>query len=731
MRQLKKTALHTAISIAVLSMTTVSVSAAEGEGVLEEVIIVGAPIFRDRTSSVSPQLEYSTEFFQQFEPASVGDMLKRTPGVAFSSDVGEYDTPQLRGLGSGYTQVLINGRRVAGSSSDRAAAVDRIPAEMVDRIQIIRSPSADQDSQGVGGTINIILKDGASLEGGSLRIGVLSFDDNEYRGSTAIGYGGQTNDISWSLGANFSERYVAKKKIEKVFDTDGTLKEKQDESDVRDSDDTSLSGSVTFQLDEKSTLGVTGNYINTVRTENQTEVDSEVNDDGEFELDGLARDAVDIEQDSYKLGVVYTQEYGEASKWEVTADYSKNKITEDADKWERDDYESAEEFDAIESEGASEKEFIFGASVSTDLDSGISVKAGLVASTKERDEMLVEYDVESDGFINGIDLLQTYDAKETRVDGFVMGEMELSNGGILELGVRVENTDRTIENEVLNKDTSETHINPSAHYSYNLGEGGTFRASLARTVRRPGFIQLSPTIESDEPEDGDSKQGNPDLEDEVSNGLDIGYEQRIQGNGIVGFNIFYRDVSNVIEDVGIYRVDGSTLYSYANTGDGETWGVEMDLNYPVTDQTGFFANYTWLDSEITDQFTGETRQFMEQPDYVYNVGLTHNLPDWDMSTGLSYQKQGQSLEVELDREKVLQYDGNLEIFIEKRFENDYVLRLTGTNLLDAEKREYFTHYDGDTAAEILANHKAGDVDELETEVETAGAIITLTLRKRF
>ncbi len=74
-------------------------------------MVTGSPVFRDRTASVSPQLEYGGLFFEQFEPTSVGDMLKRTPGISFSSDVGEYDAPQMRGLGDGYTQVLINGKK--------------------------------------------------------------------------------------------------------------------------------------------------------------------------------------------------------------------------------------------------------------------------------------------------------------------------------------------------------------------------------------------------------------------------------------------------------------------------------------------------------------------------------------------------------------------------------------------------------------------------------------------
>ncbi len=67
----------------------------------------------------------------------------------------------------------------------------------------------------------------------------------------------------------------------------------------------------------------------------------------------------------------------------------------------------------------------------------------------------------------------------------------------------------------------------------------------------------------------------------------------------------------------------------------------------------------------------------------------------------------------------------------KRFGDGYVLRLSGTNLLDAHNVESYTKFDGDSAEEIIANHTNKIVDELEVEDETAGRLVTLTLRKSF
>src|ERR1700754_3663966 len=72
-----------------------------------EILVTGQIFFRNRTADPNPVLSYDLEYFQKFEPISVGEMLKRVPGATFTSDVLEYDQVQFRGLPGGFTNVLI------------------------------------------------------------------------------------------------------------------------------------------------------------------------------------------------------------------------------------------------------------------------------------------------------------------------------------------------------------------------------------------------------------------------------------------------------------------------------------------------------------------------------------------------------------------------------------------------------------------------------------------------
>lgn len=184
-----KLSLHIGLSLAVVSvLASADVDATESKSkdstsLGSYDVVDSQEKYRFRTDSVTPTLVYDREFFERFEPITAGDMLKRIPGVVFQGDSGEYDFVQLRGLAAHYTQVLVNGKRIPGGSSeigdDGAVNLDRIPAEMIDRIEILRSPSVELDSQGIAGTINIILKDGESLQGGFYRVGMSRHSNGE------------------------------------------------------------------------------------------------------------------------------------------------------------------------------------------------------------------------------------------------------------------------------------------------------------------------------------------------------------------------------------------------------------------------------------------------------------------------------------------------------------------------------------------------------------------------
>jgi outer membrane cobalamin receptor len=165
---------------------------------LDAVVVQGEIAYRDRTADIAPTLVYDLEYFQRFEPSTVGDMLKRVPGMTFvGSDIMEFDGAMMRGMAAGYTQVLINGKKVPGAGDDRSFWVDRIPAEMVDHIEILRSNSANRSGDAIAGTINIVLRDAYVFDGSYVRVGVNRWDDGEVNPTFGAVTSGDALGESW------------------------------------------------------------------------------------------------------------------------------------------------------------------------------------------------------------------------------------------------------------------------------------------------------------------------------------------------------------------------------------------------------------------------------------------------------------------------------------------------------------------------------------------------------
>jgi outer membrane receptor protein involved in Fe transport len=302
-----------------------------------------------------------------------------------------------------------------------------------------------------------------------------------------------------------------------------------------------------------------------------------------------------------------------------------------------------------------------------------------------------------------------------------------------EAGLRWENTELKITDRTAAGPTRTTDYSiplPSASVKWDLTPEDRITGSVARTTRNQPFNFISPVLLEAELEDNDFV-GNPNLEPETAWGFDVGYERRLGRTGVVGVNVFYRSVSDLIEIANTGTVGsegpGTFVYTPRNTGDGVVYGVELDLSTPLTvfglDNTGVFLNYSWLDSEIDDEFG--SRRFNSQAEYVFNAGFIQDVPEFDLAFGATYREQGMAFSRIVSEEVRTEYGADLEVFLEKRLGTNFTVRLTGSNLLDAEKKEFFNKF------LTAADQRARAFDEYEFEAENAGPVYQIIGRYAF
>jgi outer membrane receptor protein involved in Fe transport len=87
---------------------------------------------------------------------TLADALKRVPGITVVDGGGKGSEIRMRGLGSGYTQILLNGVAVPPGFN-----VESLAPELIEKVEILRSASVELGTQSIAGTVNIILRKSA------------------------------------------------------------------------------------------------------------------------------------------------------------------------------------------------------------------------------------------------------------------------------------------------------------------------------------------------------------------------------------------------------------------------------------------------------------------------------------------------------------------------------------------------------------------------------------------
>lgn len=131
----------------------------------------------------------------RYGDTNITEAMKRVPGVIVVKGV-----MQLPGMNSGYTQILVDGEPPRGIS------INDIPMQSIERVEIYRLGSAEFSSQGVAGTINIILKKVPQTKQHNLTLGV----SHEMKTMPSINWSSSNKWGNWSYSVIASTRqYVS------------------------------------------------------------------------------------------------------------------------------------------------------------------------------------------------------------------------------------------------------------------------------------------------------------------------------------------------------------------------------------------------------------------------------------------------------------------------------------------------------------------------------------------
>ncbi|MDR7116287.1 TonB-dependent receptor domain-containing protein [Caulobacter sp. BE254] len=156
-------------------------------------------------------------------------------------------------------------------------------------------------------------------------------------------------------------------------------------------------------------------------------------------------------------------------------------------------------------------------------------------------------------------------------------------------------------------DNSYFHVYPSLHLGYTLSQTQTLTANYSKRVQRPQVQDLNPYPVYQDPKNFFA--GNPDLKPQITDSYELGYQYR-KGPASYLATFYYREsrdgVTSVVRDLG----DGVFLTTRENLAKGRNGGLELVANGKLTPKLSYnvSGNAFWNEIQSTTPGVAGTRE---------------------------------------------------------------------------------------------------------------------------
>lgn len=209
----------TLIALACLAGTAVSAPLAADRHpaapAIENIVVTASRGAEALTDTLAPVTVITRDDIERLQSQDLPDLLIGLPGVNFASNGGPGKSGSLflRGTESDHVMVLIDGIKV-GSATSGSTPLEQIPADQIERIEIVRGPrSSLYGSEAIGGVIQIFTRRGSrkdqtpsfAMGGGSrgdgrMEAGLRGGSGNTWYSLSASGRTTEGVDVRPSLG---------------------------------------------------------------------------------------------------------------------------------------------------------------------------------------------------------------------------------------------------------------------------------------------------------------------------------------------------------------------------------------------------------------------------------------------------------------------------------------------------------------------------------------------------
>ncbi|MDE1460701.1 TonB-dependent receptor domain-containing protein [Spartinivicinus poritis] len=570
------------LSLAIVAAMPAALTADENKQdnytTLDSVVVTATKTEHEVATAPASISVITSEQLKEMPVSDISDAIRHSVGVFQVKNGNGRQGIGIRGLGSAYTLILVNGRRVnsvntliRGNDFD----LSTIPLNQIERIEVVRGPmSSLYGSEALGGVVNIITKQADNQWGGQVSVdyatpeGSGSDDGNETRTSISTSGALIEDKLFLSFHGNKYDR-DAWTPFQEDYTT--TTINERDETGLEDRNSTNANLGLTWKLTDNQTVDFEYGYGHEDRKSN-------------FEFKG-SNGITDHEtrRDTYSL--THKGDWG----------WGNSQI-----RYYQEETEFKERSTTVPNGDATQTNQV--------VDGFITTQFGDHAITTGAEYRTSELD-------NDVNLKTTGSADVSQKALYIQDEWKLSQDWALTGGGRLD------DHEFFGREFS-----PRGYLVYTPTEALTIKGGVGIAFKAPTLTQLTKEYSIPSCRGRCTLIGNPDLQPEKSTSYELGFTY--QGNSWdLGATVFRTDIKDMIarqseKDENNKKRD---IITYENINKARIDGIELTGSVDLTDSVFLTANYSYTDARDRDT----DNRLATTPRENVNVRL-----DWEVDSKL-------------------------------------------------------------------------------------------------
>ena len=601
-------------------------------------------VTEERRQSTAAKIVIGREELDKQGDSTLGEVLKRLPGVTVQGAPGRGGGIRMRGLGGGYTQILLDGQRVPPGFS-----IESLTPEMVEKVEIMRAPTAETGARAIAGTINIILREGVKTNPDDLKLGT-SFE-NGYR-SDSVNW---THNIkSDALNGNLTVSAMNSWRSEESFtDTDSEVeamgrlpavssqRERQSFS-VGHRQGLNANARLMWRGQEGRTLVLMPFMVySEFSSLGNTNLSEKLSLNGISQPDafGSATTSNTTRFAMTRLNGQWNQRFSADSRFEFRFGLGESNFNS---RFNQVAQGTTGLFNNMqESQSFKDLSQNWNAKLTQVLRNGHQLVSGVeLEGVRRMEEAVAEVSDDAGNFRARTQRWAVYTQDEWTVNPKWRAHAGIRYESILTEGV-------TQDGEKRNQSGV---LTPLMHAVWKPlpDSRDQVRMSLTRSYKTPTLLNLvartALSREANSPTRPD-RIGNPGLKPELATGIDIAVERYLSEGGVLSANLFRRNISDLIRYVTIERYDtvwapGQRRFvsSPQNVGDAITQGLELEAKFrlnqvwaaaPAVDVR---SNLSFFGSRVLDVM-GPNNRLDQQPSMTANLGADYRVRAFPLTVG--------------------------------------------------------------------------------------------------